>query len=80
MPLAPVRELSLQHTVGFMFQSWVIDLFFDCPPGIPNVQCPDDANKTLVADAIAAGDIQWHAFPHNAELMMLVGVYYITLP
>ena len=41
--------------------------YLECPLGL-GLHCP---NATQVADfkaAVTAGDITWHAFPHNAEL------------
>jgi hypothetical protein len=51
----------------WMTFSWLISLFFECPPGML-IHCPNDQQKTNISDAIAAHDIVWPAFPHNAEL------------
>ena len=56
--------------LGFMFQSWVVALYFDCPPGM-GVHCPSAAAQATAREAIAAGHITWHAFPHNAELEVM---------
>ena len=52
-----------------MTQSWLVALFLKCPQTLlPSIHCP---NATVVAEfeqAVKAGDIWWHAFPHNAEL------------
>lgn len=56
--------------LNFMFQSWVIDLYFDCPPGM-GLHCPSVDNMTVVRRAIEKGDITWHAFPHNAQLEIM---------
>ncbi len=56
--------------LNFMFQSWVLDLFFDCPPNM-GLQCPDAAAQAAVRDAIARDHITWHAFPHNAQLEVM---------
>ena len=48
-------------------QSWYMSMYLRCPPGI-GLHCPSDAQKDDLRAAIAAGDVTWHAFPHNAEL------------
>ena len=53
-----------------MFQSWVLDLYFDCPPNM-GVQCPDATAQAAVRDAISRDHITWHAFPHNAQLEVM---------
>ena len=56
--------------LGFMFQSWVLNLFLDCPVGL-GVRCPNATAIATVRAAIKAGHITWHAFPHNAELEVM---------
>lgn len=51
----------------FTMQAWYLSLYLDCPPGL-GLNCPSDDDKAALRAAIAAGDITWHAFPHNAEL------------
>ena len=65
---------SSEHTgkVGsgplkWMTFSWLISLFFDCPPGM-DIHCPTKDQMTNISNAIAAHDIVWPAMPHNAEL------------
>ena len=41
------------HKLNFMFQSWVLDLYFDCPPDM-GVHCPSSAQKDVVRSAIVA--------------------------
>ena len=55
------------NKLNFMFQSWVLNLYFDCPPDM-GIHCPDAAAKAKVEAAIKANHITWHVFPHNAEL------------
>ena len=78
LPLAAAvgQELRANATYGnttytdnklnFMFHSWIMDVFFSCPPGM-GLHCPSAQSKANVTAAIAAGDITWQAFPHNAE-------------
>lgn len=58
------------NKLNFMFQSWVLDLFFDCPPNM-GVDCPSNETQQSVRDAIAKNHITWHAFPHNAQLEVM---------
>jgi hypothetical protein len=52
--------------LNFMFHSWIIDTYFDCPPAM-GLHCPSAESRAKVSRAIAQGDITWQAFPHNAE-------------
>ena len=52
--------------LNFMFHSWVLDMYFNCPPGM-GLHCPSAKSKANISAAIASGDITWQAFPHNAE-------------
>jgi hypothetical protein len=56
--------------LNFMFQSWVISMYFDCPPHL-GLHCPNSTARTNIRSAIDAGDITWHAFPHNAQLEIM---------
>ena len=55
--------LALQFTA----QCWLIDLFYNCPPDVPGLQCPTDAQKANLTQSIKAGYLTWHAFPFNSE-------------
>lgn len=35
-----------------------------------NLHCPDADSVAAVSDAIRAGIITWHAFPHNAQVKL----------
>eukprot|EP00882_Tetradesmus_deserticola_P031946 GHRQ01036134.1.p1 GENE.GHRQ01036134.1~~GHRQ01036134.1.p1 ORF type:complete len:114 (-),score=16.74 GHRQ01036134.1:227-568(-) len=57
-----------QHVDRFRYltHSWLLSLFFDCPPGL-GVRCP---NATHIADVKAAIEddiITWHAMPFNPQ-------------
>mgnify|MGYP006163268775 FL=1 len=56
--------------LAFMFQSWVVSMYLDCPPNL-GLHCPSSAAVATFEGAVAAGDITWHAFPHNAELAVM---------
>ena len=53
-----------------MCHSWLVSIFFDCPPGVPGLRCPNATNRALIDAAIRAGDIWWHALPFNAEMAL----------
>ena len=63
--LRAARNESLQ----WMTQSWLVNLFLDCPAGL-GLRCPNATQIAAVEAAIAAGDITWHAFPHNSQLSL----------
>lgn len=50
-----------------MMQSYYISLYLDCPRHA-GLNCPTNAEVSEFETAVAAGEITWHAFPHNAEL------------
>lgn len=54
----------------FTAQSWLVSLYFDCPPGM-GFRCPTAAEQRAVERAIRAGYLTWHAFPFNAQLELL---------
>ena len=58
------------NKLNFMFQSWVISMYFDCPIGM-DFHCPNATAQAKVRNAIEVGDITWHAFPHNAQLEVM---------
>lgn len=51
----------------FLAQSWIVSMFLDCPPSIPGLVCPSDAEVKNFTRAVKAGYIYWHAFPFNGE-------------
>ena len=62
----------------YMTQAYIASYFADCipidqplayphPPGEEPVHCPNETQLKTFVDAVEAGDIFWHAFPHNAE-------------
>ena len=56
-----------QEPLAWMTQSWLVDLFLDCPPGLA-IKCPSGEEVAALKAAVRAGDITWQAFPHNAQL------------
>ena len=51
----------------FMAQSWIVNLFLNCPPNA-GLLCPSPAAIANFTDAVKRGYITWHAFPFNGEL------------
>lgn len=64
---AALRNNSQGWRVKFMAQSYYLSFYLDCPPNM-GFTCPTPAEKAALKQAIAQGEITWHAFPHNAEL------------
>ena len=56
--------------LNFMFHSWIIDVYLDCPSGM-GLHCPDEQSIEAVKAAIKKQHITWHAFPHNAQLAIM---------
>ena len=58
----------------YMTHAYIASYFADCTTSYPHVKqgdpvrCPNASQLATFADAVAQGDIFWHAFPHNAEL------------
>ena len=77
---ATLREAGGAAAFRYMADSWVLDVFRNCPHDFPSVgspwdptglRCPNVSLKAAVTKAVQNGDIWVHAFPHNgqAELM-----------
>ena len=60
---------TLAASIGLRFtaQAWLLDIFFNCPPGVPGLRCPTPAEQADVSTAVAKGWLTWHAFPFNSE-------------
>ena len=65
-----LRDSGGKERLAWMTQTYLVSLFLSCPPDI-GLHCPSDSAVSAFKAAVAAGDITWQAFPHNAELMML---------
>jgi len=46
--------------LNFMFQSWMIDLYLDCPVGM-GLHCPNETQVQDFEDAIRNNVVSWHA-------------------
>ena len=62
--------LYANKKINFMFQSWIVSMYLNCPPDL-GLHCPSASAVAAFEGAVAAGDITWHAFPHNAELAVM---------
>mmetsp|Transcript_43781 Transcript_43781/g.76864 ORF Transcript_43781/g.76864 Transcript_43781/m.76864 type:complete len:807 (+) Transcript_43781:83-2503(+) len=58
------------NKLNFMFGSWVLDMYFDCPPGL-GLHCPSSEDQQKVRTSIEKGDITWHAFPFDAQFEIM---------
>jgi hypothetical protein len=50
---------SRPDKLNFMFQSWILNMYFDCPSGL-GLACPNATEIATAEAAIKAGDITWH--------------------
>ena len=66
------KELRAMNAgpLRWMTFSYLLTLYFDCPPGM-GLKCPSEDERNEIAAAIQAEDIVFPAFPHNAELATL---------
>jgi hypothetical protein len=39
----------------FLIQPWILQTFFNCPPNVPGLTCPTEAQLTNASAAIRAG-------------------------
>lgn len=73
--LAKQLQDSLDNPHGdrfrYMTHSWLLSLFFDCPPGL-GVSCPNASEIEAVKSAIQDGVIHWHAAPFNPQYEVCV--------
>eukprot|EP00823_Brevimastigomonas_motovehiculus_P008810 TRINITY_DN824_c0_g1_i2.p1 TRINITY_DN824_c0_g1~~TRINITY_DN824_c0_g1_i2.p1 ORF type:complete len:655 (+),score=144.20 TRINITY_DN824_c0_g1_i2:280-2244(+) len=51
----------------WMTASWLVSLYLDCPP-FPGLHCPNVKAQTALREAIARGDITYHAYPFSSQL------------
>ena len=65
-----LKAMGGAETIRWMGQSWIFDLYLNCPPNA-GLTCPSSAAVSEFKQAVRAGTITWHAFPHNAELEVL---------
>merc|ERR1711923_608342 len=53
-------------TYSWMTQSWLISMYFDCPPGF-GLHCPTQKQMHNIQNGIDKGYIYWHGFPFNSQ-------------
>ena len=44
--------------LNFMFQSWVVSMYLDCPTGM-GLHCPNSTHVAAFESAVKTGDITW---------------------
>ena len=54
------------QSYSWMTQSWLISMYFDCPPGM-GLHCPSDRDMKNIQYGIDKGYIYWHGFPFNSQ-------------
>lgn len=59
------NNYSLPFT--WMTQSWLISLYFDCPPNM-GFTCPNQTEQEYIQYGIDKGYIYWHSFPFNSQM------------
>lgn len=57
---------STYNGYTWMTQSWLISLYFDCPPGM-GLNCPSQSTQNYIQSGIEKGYIFWHGFPFNSQ-------------
>lgn len=65
-----LKERGGKEQFIYTTKTWLVSLYLDCPPGM-GFSCPSQEEKEAFEEAIRIGDIQWHAFPFNAQLEFL---------
>lgn len=71
-----LRDTPDNHgaSLQFMFQSYVLSLYLNCPPDM-GLHCPNASALAAFNAAAVRGDVTYHAFPFNAELEMYDPVF-----
>ena len=71
IPLALNASAAIRDSEGmplrYMLQSFIVHLYLHCPPHAA-LRCPSADARARLRRALRAGDVTYHAFPHNAEL------------
>ncbi len=65
-----LKEAGGEAAIRWLGQSWIFDLYLNCPPG-SGLNCPNTTAVMEFNEAVRDGMITWHAFPHNAELEVI---------
>lgn len=54
---AELRRRGGKERLRWMCHSWLVSIYFDCPPSVPGLHCPNGTSRAIVEAAIRAGDI-----------------------
>jgi hypothetical protein len=65
-----LRAKNGTERLKWMTQTYLVSLYLNCPDGL-GLTCPTASEISAFKASVAAGDITYQAFPHNAELMMV---------
>eukprot|EP00035_Acanthoeca_spectabilis_P029436 m.474504 g.474504 ORF g.474504 m.474504 type:complete len:967 (-) comp36357_c0_seq1:352-3252(-) len=64
---AELRERQGPERYTYTTFSWLVSLFFSCPPHA-GITCPNATYTEAVRAAITQGDLTWNAFPFNSDV------------
>ena len=62
-----LRDIKYPDSYTWMTHSYLLSLYYSCPPNM-GLHCPTDDQKKSFQAAIQRGDVSWHAFPFNSEM------------
>eukprot|EP01051_Picozoa_sp_SAG22_P007396 SAG22_NODE_519_length_9510_cov_6.192222_10_plen_244_part_00 len=62
---AELRAAGGEEGIRWMGQSWIFDLFLNCPPAAAGLRCPNATAVAAFKAAVGQRLITWHAFPHK---------------
>ena len=69
MAINTSRALAASGNASYTYTThcFLVSFFLDCPQHWPELRCPEPELVKDFHDAVDAGWITWHAFPHNGE-------------
>ena len=69
MAINTSRALAASGNASYTYTThcFLVSFFLDCPQHWPELRCPAPQLVKDFHDAVDAGWITWHAFPHNGE-------------
>jgi hypothetical protein len=67
-----MRQRGGPERYRYLTHSFLVSLYLnDCPGEKLGIYCPTTEEKERFKDAIAQGDILWHAYPHNLQTELI---------
>jgi hypothetical protein len=67
---AALRRRGGPERYRYLTHPFLVSLFIDCPRHI-GIACPTPADVAAFDAAARAGDIVWHALPHNSQVELM---------